>query len=121
MRFNTKKWKLILFTIGCMAIFYIFGPIIAGLRGVGEREGPIIYPEEFHTGFYILGYEGMFHEKPRANPDSWMYKRPLFYGLPRRLKSSDERENYIKHAKENRSPRVDKLIEMNQRVNMANK
>jgi hypothetical protein len=115
MRNNAKKWKLILIIICCLAIFYISGPIIAGSGGIGEREGPVIYPKEFHTGLYILGYESKFHEKPRENPDSWMYKRPLFYGLSRRLKSSDEREAYIKHAMENKNPRLEILIEMNQK------
>jgi hypothetical protein len=65
-------------------VLYLIGPIIAGLLGLGERDGPIIYSSEYHTVLYIAAYESARNEKPRLSLDHGEFDRPLFYGLPRR-------------------------------------
>lgn len=114
----TKKAIFIAGVAG-LAVLYIAGPILAGATRKGDREGPVLYPEGFHTALYIIGHEAVFQEKPRQRLDSWMFKRPWFYGMPRRLKSHTEREAYIEMAKRNHSPRVEWLIKMNEGTNQA--
>jgi hypothetical protein len=48
-------------------ILYLEGPFIAGLLGIGDREGPRIYPKEYHTELYKISYEMVRHEKPRIS------------------------------------------------------
>lgn len=100
-----------------LTVLYIAGPIIAGATHSGYREGPLLYPEGFHTSLYIIGHEAAYQEKPRQHQDYWMYRRPLFYSMERRLKPAAERQAYIDTAKQNQSPRVDALIEMNKKAN----
>jgi hypothetical protein len=58
----------------------------------------------------------MHNEKPRVPLDAWMYRRPLFYGLPRRLKPEQEREAYIEMVRQNNSPMLKRMVKMNQEV-----
>jgi hypothetical protein len=76
------RTKLIL-PIAAALILYLAGPLIAGLFGVGERDGPRIYPREYHTALYMTTYEMMRNEKPRLSIEAGETERPLFYGLPR--------------------------------------
>ena len=64
-------------------ILYLEGPFIAGLLGIGDREGPRIYPVEYHTELYKTSYEMVWHEKPRIGPEAYELERPIFYGFPR--------------------------------------
>ncbi len=112
-----KNTKIIMVGIAGLALLYVVGPIIAGATRTGDREGPLLYPEEFHTSLYIIGHECAFQEKPRQRLDCWMYRRPLFYGMPRRLQSASERQAYIDMAKENESPMVDRMIQINDKAN----
>ena len=111
------KTKIILLGIAGLAVLYVSGPIIAGSTRTGDREGPVLYPEVFHTSLYVIGHEAAFQEKPRQRRDAWMYQRPLFYGMSLRLKSEAERQAYIHMARENQSPRLADLIEMNDKAN----
>ncbi len=96
-----------------LALVYASGPYLAGSLGWGERSGPVLYPKSFHATLYTLASEDVRDEKPRESLDGWMYHRPLFYGLPRRLKSAEERASYIEMARRNESPRLEHMIEMN--------
>lgn len=110
------KKKVRLIAIGLIAIFavaYIVAPGIAGAIGIGQREGPCFYPEEFHTVMYSIFYENVYGEKPRECFDKWMYRRPLFYGLPQRLKSAADREAYIQRVRQNNNLIVGDMIKMN--------
>ena len=73
--------KLVL-SIAIVLILYLAGPLIAGLLGIGERDGPRIYPSDYHSALYIIAYEEVRGEKPRLNIDQDL-ERPLFYGFPR--------------------------------------
>jgi len=64
-------------------ILYLEGPIIAGLLGSGDREGPRIYPKEYHSELYKISYEMVRHEKPRISIETSESERPIFYGFPR--------------------------------------
>ena len=64
-------------------ILYLEGPFIAGLLGIGDREGPRIYPKEYHTELYKISYEMVRHEKPRVSIETSELERPIFYGFPR--------------------------------------
>ena len=64
-------------------ILYLEGPLIAGLLGIGDREGPRIYPREYHTELYIISYEMVRNEKPRISFETSELERPIFYGFPR--------------------------------------
>ena len=66
-------------------ILYLAGPLIAGLFGIGDREGPRIYPIEYHAQLYKITYSMSHTDKPRIPFDSG--ERPLFYGLPRTQRS----------------------------------
>jgi hypothetical protein len=78
-----RFWLVILISVVCC---YVMGPCIAGSHRIGERCGPLIHPPDFHRTLYILAHEGSYNgEKPRESLDTWMYDRPFFYELPRRL------------------------------------
>ncbi len=111
-----NKKRLISFVVAALVICYLTGPFVAGALRIGDRLGPAIYPESFHRATYTIGHESLYNEKPREPFDTWMYRRPLFYELPRRLKSPKEREAYIEMARRNESPRLQELIKMNQQV-----
>jgi hypothetical protein len=100
-----------------LAICYVSGPFLAGAFSVGDRLGPAFYPRTFHQSIYIVAHETFRNEKPRLPFDSWMYWRPLFYGMLRRLKSPEDRAAYIEMARRNKSPALSKLIEMDQDAN----
>ena len=108
----SAKWTAVA-TGAAMLVLYVLGPVIAGALGWGLRTGPVIYPETFHESLYIPAHELVRDEKPRLGMDEWMYRRPFFYGLPRRLKSPSERQAYIENAMRNQSPMLDVLIKMN--------
>jgi hypothetical protein len=108
--------KRVLLILVSLAGCYALGPCVAGSRAIGDRSGPVIYPEALHESIYIIAHEGSYNEKPRVPLDTWMYDRPLFYGLPRRLKSAEERKAYIDKARQNQSPMLERMIEMNQAV-----
>ena len=67
--------------VGIVVIVYLVFPIVAGLLAIGDRDGPKIYPMEYHSFLYMVSYESVREEKPRINPD---LERPWFYGFPRR-------------------------------------
>jgi hypothetical protein len=93
---------------------YVSGPFVAGSFRIGDRLGPVIYPESLHQVLYIIAHEGSYNEKPRLPLGGWMYDRPIFYGFSRRLKPAQEREAYIERKRQNDPQMVPKLIEMNQ-------
>ena len=72
----------IILSIAIALVLYLAGPLIAGLFGIGERDGPRIYPSQYHSALYISAYEEVRGEKPRLNIDQDL-ERPLFYGFPR--------------------------------------
>ena len=76
------RTKLIL-SIAVASVLYLAGPLIAGLLGIGDREGPRIYPREYHTALYMTTSEIVRDEKPRLSIEASETDRPLFYGLPR--------------------------------------
>jgi hypothetical protein len=91
-----RRFIIILAVLLCC---YITGPYLAGSFRIGDRLGPIIYQERFHETLYILGHEASHNEKPRPPLDTWMYRRPIFYGLSRRLRSEQERQDYIEETR----------------------
>ena len=68
-------------------LLYLAGPLLAGMFAIGDRDGPIIYPEEYHTVMYIAAYEAVRNEKPRITSEVRGFERPLFYGFPQRRRS----------------------------------
>lgn len=114
--FTLKRWIL-----AVLAVFYLSLPWGAGFLAWGDRSGPVIYPDSFHSALYSWGFESGRNEKPRIGMDDWMYNRPFFYGLPRRLKSPEERDAYIGMARRNGSPLTQRLIQMNEAMNSGKK
>ena len=76
------RTKLILPTAAAL-LLYLAGPLLAGLFGIGDREGPRIYPRAYHTALYMTTYEMVRDEKPRLSIEASETQRPLFYGLRR--------------------------------------
>ena len=74
------RGKLILSILAAL-ILYIAGPLIAGLFGIGDREGPRIYSKDFHTVLYKITYSATHDDKPRIPFPAG--ERPIFYGFPR--------------------------------------
>lgn len=74
--------KLILSIVSAL-ILYLAGPLIAGLFGIGDREGPRIYAKEYHSQLYMISYEMVRNEKPRVSIETSALQRPIFYGFPR--------------------------------------
>jgi|GEM_PF-3172027 len=111
-----QKRRVILALV-TLALCYVFGPFLAGALSVGDRLGPAFYPESLHQGIYIMAHETFRNEKPRLPIDGWMYRRPLFYGLPRCLKSPAVRDAYIEMVRRNESPVLSRMIEMNEKAN----
>jgi hypothetical protein len=82
------RLKLVL-SVSIALILYLGGPLIAGLLGIGERDGPRIYPSDYHSALYMIAYEEVRGEKPRLNIDQDQnLERPLFYGFPRTRRRS---------------------------------
>ena len=113
-----KKLRIIV-VLAALLIVYAAGPFLAGAFCVGDRLGPVFYPESAHAVIYIIACEAIHDEKPRQPIDSWMYQRPLFYGMSRRLKSQQAREAYIQMARRNESPRLPSLMRMNDKANQT--
>lgn len=80
------RTKLIL-SLVTVSILYLAAPLIAGLFGIGDREGPRIYAREYHTALYRITYSMTHDDKPRILWDAGESERPLFYGLPRTRRS----------------------------------
>jgi hypothetical protein len=74
------RGKFILSILAAL-ILYIAGPLIAGLFGIGDREGPRIYSKDFHTVLYKITYSATHDDKPRIGLGAG--ERPIFYGVPR--------------------------------------
>ena len=94
-----KKKKRIIIAISiatCLLILYAILPFMAGFLKVGDRDGPVIYNEEYHTVLYILGHEVRCGIKPRESMVWQLYNRPYFYFCSRRPKSKKERESFLK-------------------------
>jgi hypothetical protein len=75
--------------LALVAVLYVVFPFIAGLFGIGDRDGPKIYPRSYHANLYIISYEIVRNEKPRSNLE---LERPWFYGLPRHRIQASEQE-----------------------------
>ena len=69
--------------VATVLILYLGGPLIAGLFGLGDRDGPRIYPSRYHTVLYKITYSMTHDDKPRIGWDSNESERPLFYGFAR--------------------------------------
>jgi hypothetical protein len=108
---KNRRLAIVLIVLGCC---YVAGPYLAGTFRVGDRLGPVVYPEGLHEVLYIVAHEDSHNEKPRLPSDSWMYNRPVFYGFPRRLKPEHERKTYLDKARQNQSPQLEKLVKMNE-------
>jgi hypothetical protein len=103
-----NKRRVILFlVIAGLLLSYISGPVLAATFRIGEHLGPVVYPESLHSTLYIAAYETKHNEKPGIRFDSWIYHRPLLYGLSRRLKSEQQRQTYIEMARRNDSQRLE--------------
>jgi hypothetical protein len=112
-----KRRRIILVVV--VVCCYAAGPCLAGAFRLGDRLGPALYPESFYSGLYVLAHEATHNEKPRIPLDSWMYRRPFFYGFSRRLKSAEERAACIDMARRNESPALEWMAKMNQEVQEA--
>ena len=73
----------LIFSVVAASILYLAGPFVAGLFGIGDREGPRIYSREYHSFLYIISYEMVRDEKPRVSIETTELERPIFYGFPR--------------------------------------
>lgn len=62
--------------------------------------------------------ETRYYDAPNAL-DSWMYRRPWFYGFPRRLKTIQERQEYLDMLRRNESPWLKISEALNRVVNNA--
>jgi len=82
--FHMSKRRLILIFGAVIFAIYLALPFIAGSKSWGDRDGPVIYPEGFHSSAYIIGAEESGLPKPRRSMTSILSNRPLFYGLRRR-------------------------------------
>jgi hypothetical protein len=80
---STKLRALIVLTL--LGIADAMLPAIAGAFKMGEREGPSIFAESYHSVVFRLGYSLAGHGKPRSSPDRMLQHRPHFYGLRPRI------------------------------------
>jgi hypothetical protein len=72
------KWRKFIPILAILFCCYISGPCVAGSYRIGDRRGPVVYPESFHELLYIMAHEGSYKgEKPRLSPESWLYSRPI--------------------------------------------
>lgn len=77
---SSRRLLIVVVTLAT-SLLYCSLPILAGIFSIGDRHGPVIYPQTAHEVLYIVGWELAGHSgKPRvlgrgAPP------RPLFYGL----------------------------------------
>jgi hypothetical protein len=81
-----------------LAVFlYLLFPMVTGLFGIGDRDGPKIYPSSYHSILYMESYEIVRNEKPRSDP--WL-ERPWFYGFPRKQRElKNEQPHEMSHNK----------------------
>jgi hypothetical protein len=102
-----------------IGIILLFAPLLAGYFQIGDRDGPVFYPESLHTPLYILAHEAANEGKPRMSLAWSLYDRPSFWGLPRRPKSEAVRDAYIERSIERHgldSYGVRLLLEEQQRI-----
>jgi hypothetical protein len=71
-RITAAYWKLAL-------LIYLLLPIIAGSLRIGNKRGPLIYPEFIHIELFSIAYRLVHHTKPRVPAKEWGGNRPFFY------------------------------------------
>ena len=86
---TTKK---VLKLVTLVVVLYLVFPLIAGLLALGDRDGPRIYPEAYHTVLYMISYEAMRNEKPRQSLE---FERPWFYGFPRKRRANNGTPGFL--------------------------
>lgn len=91
-----KRRRVIGIILSVLIVAYLLAPIVAGVLRVGERDGPVFYPADFHTLLFRLGYS----TRPDGKPRIWsvrvaLYDRPLFWGGDFRPKPKAERDSFI--------------------------
>ena len=76
------QWKAAIVVTIVVAITYVVLPVLAGVYEIGDRRGPRIYPESFHSQLYLIGWEMTDHSegKPRLRAHDTT-TRPWFYRL----------------------------------------
>ena len=96
-----KRWIIIICV--CLVAYAIL-PIFAGAFKWGDRDGPVIYAQEYHSRIYRIGYALADHGKPRSSMTWILYNRPIFYGFSRRVKDKGERDKIMNRLEENDVP-----------------
>lgn len=105
--------KITLAALVGVGVLYACGPFIAGVFAVGDREGPRLYSQDFHTRIYDFAYEARTGQKPESSLRNVLYDRPLFYGQPRPPKSMRQRYSILANAEVRKLPIRDQLYEWN--------
>jgi hypothetical protein len=82
------KWWVAISVIG---FGYLSAPYFAGALKIGERRGPIIYPQQLHAALYITGCEEFHGYKPRDRLGTLFYRRAYFYGFAERPRPREKR------------------------------
>ena len=90
------RWKI---TFGAVCMAYLVAPFFAGVFELGHRSGPVLWPENWHDGFFIIGCEGANGYKPRVGLESLFLRRAIFYGLPQRPYPKEKRLQIIEDCK----------------------
>ena len=96
-----KRWVIVSLT--CLVTYAVL-PVFAGAFKWGDRDGPVIYAQDYHAAVYRIGYAIADHGKPRSSMTWILYSRPIFYGFSRRVKDKGERERIINRLEENGAP-----------------
>lgn len=118
---NRRRWILIVLILGGLGVAFLAVPVVIGYNEIGGRDGPAFYPRGIHESLYIIGHEAATGEKPRVSLTWSLYDRPRFWGLPRRPKSDEERNRFLRKLADRSSGTESTFYQMlfaeNERIN----
>ncbi len=116
-----KRRTIVIVACAALGLAYLAAPIFAGANAVGTRRGPILYPAGLHSTLYIIGYESTHDHKPRESIYSSLYRRSLFYFLPERPRSKEERKEILERMRHRHPPESGYLQEIERHNDELNK
>ena len=82
-------------------LIWLAMPVIAGMFKIGDPDGPKIYPREIHQSLFKMGHTAAGHGNPSPSfYKEWLYERPWFYGMERKVITQSNAEEAWKNTKE---------------------
>ncbi|MGC4032527.1 MAG: hypothetical protein QM754_12505 [Tepidisphaeraceae bacterium] len=72
---------IVIAIVAVLFALYLSGPVIASICEVGDRRGPVIYPQWLHEPIYMIVWDCTLHDSVKPRVGRSMPPRRWFYGL----------------------------------------